>query len=295
LSRQVTLAYGAHYSNYGYLDRGSLFSPTAGVTITPVHRLRIDAFVSRRMLAPGAEEFVPPSNGGVWLPPERTFSSLESDGLFRPERTDHYQVQFEHDLAAHTFVGVRTYYQRVNDQLLTVFDMTSDVVEQVGHYYVGNVGGFEARGWGASVGHAIGDRVRGVVDYSVTTALWQSSPDPELASFSTAGSAVRTRERIHDIRTQVSADVPETATRVFVVYRVNNAFMTDENGEGAGPRFDLQINQSLPFMKLMATEWEMLVAIRNLFREAAFDGSVYDELLVVRPPKRIVGGLTVRF
>jgi hypothetical protein len=39
----------------------------------------------------------------------------------------------------------------------------------------------------------------------------------------------------------------------------------------------------------------MLVGIRNMFRELDADGSMYDELLVVRPPKRIVGGLTVRF
>jgi hypothetical protein len=296
VSRHVTLAYGAHYSHYGYLERGPLFSPRVGITIAPVHRLRIDAMVSRRMLAPGAEEFAAPSSGGVWLPPERTFSSLESDGHFRPERTDHFQVQVEHDLAASTFVGVRTYYQRVNDQLLTVFDMASDDVAEVGHYYVGNVGAYDARGWGASIGHTMGDRLRGVVDYSVTETRWQSSIDPELTRLSAPGAAGRARERIHDIRTAISADIPETATRVFVVYRINNAFVADDIGGGGGsPRFDLQINQSLPFLNLLATEWEMLVAVRNLFREAAIDSAVYDELLVVRPPKRIVGGLTVRF
>jgi hypothetical protein len=39
----------------------------------------------------------------------------------------------------------------------------------------------------------------------------------------------------------------------------------------------------------------MLVAVRNFFRDAAVDQSVYDELLVVRPPKRVVGGLTLKF
>jgi hypothetical protein len=39
----------------------------------------------------------------------------------------------------------------------------------------------------------------------------------------------------------------------------------------------------------------MLVAVRNLFRESFSETSVYDELLVVRPPKRLVGGITVRF
>ena len=40
----------------------------------------------------------------------------------------------------------------------------------------------------------------------------------------------------------------------------------------------------------------MLVGVRNFFHDPAVDGqSVYDELLVVRPPKRIVGGLTMQF
>jgi hypothetical protein len=39
----------------------------------------------------------------------------------------------------------------------------------------------------------------------------------------------------------------------------------------------------------------MLVAVRNLFHDAGSDQSICDELLVVRSPKRVVGGLTLRF
>jgi hypothetical protein len=39
----------------------------------------------------------------------------------------------------------------------------------------------------------------------------------------------------------------------------------------------------------------VLLGLRNLFRDATDPGSVYDELLVVRPPKRVVGGFLVRF
>jgi hypothetical protein len=39
----------------------------------------------------------------------------------------------------------------------------------------------------------------------------------------------------------------------------------------------------------------MLVAVRNFFHETAPDQSIYDELLVVRPPTRVVGGLTLKF
>ena len=57
----------------------------------------------------------------------------------------------------------------------------------------------------------------------------------------------------------------------------------------------MQVRQSLPFMDFSTAKWEMLVAVRNFFRETAADQSIYDELLVVRPPKRIVGGLTLKF
>ena len=60
-------------------------------------------------------------------------------------------------------------------------------------------------------------------------------------------------------------------------------------------RFDVQVRQSLPFMDFSTAKWEMLIGVRNFFRETAPDQSVYDELLVVHPPKRIVGGLTLKF
>jgi hypothetical protein len=39
----------------------------------------------------------------------------------------------------------------------------------------------------------------------------------------------------------------------------------------------------------------MLLAVRSLFRDELLDASIYDELLVMRSPKRVVGGVTVRF
>jgi len=53
--------------------------------------------------------------------------------------------------------------------------------------------------------------------------------------------------------------------------------------------------QALPFLNFTSGQWEMIVAVRNLFHEDLLDTSVYDELQVARPPKHIVGGVTVRF
>jgi hypothetical protein len=54
------------------------------------------------------------------------------------------------------------------------------------------------------------------------------------------------------------------------------------------------VNQALP-VAFAGTKWEVLVGLRNLFRDPTDPASVYDELLVVRPPKRLVGGFLVRF
>ena len=112
-------------------------------------------------------------------------------------------------------------------------------------------------------------------------------------------SAVRPATRADSRRDDVARDrnsVDRHARRGAL--QLNNAFIADGDPEeirGLDGRFDLQVNQSLPFMNFMGSQWEMLVGVRNLFHEIVADTSAYDELLVVRPPKRIVGGLTVRF
>jgi hypothetical protein len=54
------------------------------------------------------------------------------------------------------------------------------------------------------------------------------------------------------------------------------------------------MNQALP-VGFAGTRWELLVGVRNLFRDPTDPASVYDELLVVKPPLRLVGGFLVRF
>jgi hypothetical protein len=91
--------------------------------------------------------------------------------------------------------------------------------------------------------------------------------------------------------------VPETSTRLLVLYRVSNGFAGRDvtSRPGVDGRFDVQVRQSLPFLDFSNAKWEMLITVRNFFHDAAGDQSIYDELLVVHPPKRVVGGLTLRF
>jgi hypothetical protein len=149
--------------------------------------------------------------------------------------------------------------------------------------------------------HALSENIRGSVDYSTATADWTGRPEPiEYAVLTRwVPSAVRpSSERIHDVTTTLETEIPYTATRVVVLYKLNNAFAAnarDVSSPALGARFDLRVTQALPFMNFRASQWEMLVGVRNLFHDSLANTSAYDELLVVRPPKRVVGGLTVKF
>lgn len=297
VSPLVTVTYGSAYARYDYLGERGLISPRASVTLSPAEHFRLSALVSSRATAPGAEEFVPQVENGVWLPPQRTFSSLVAAHPLAAEQTNHVELEVERDVAAAT-VSLRAFRQHVANQLVTMFgvDMPGAPDSHLGHYFIDNAGDLDATGVAAGVRAAIANRVHGAVEYTVTRARWTAGEDTAYALL-VAPSAVRVApEQVHDLSTSIETEVPETSTRVLVLYRLSNAFASPVSDRPAlDARFDVQVRQSLPFMDFSTARWEMLVAVRNFFRDAAPDQSIYDELLVVRPPKRIVGGLTLKF
>lgn len=293
----VSFEYGGRYARYDYLERPGLFSPRAGLTLEPAKGTRLTAVLAQRMVAPGAEEFLPPSLAGPWLPPERTFSPLVGSDL-RVERARTLNVLVEHEFSGTYVVGIRRFFQGIDDQTVTVFGVNMPTGSRsIGHYYVASAGGVDAQGWGVRLGTVATKRVHGSVEYSVTHGSWNSRGDLGGARPWVASLARPDIEDIHDVTASMGADIPETATRVFVLYKLNTAYsrtrahLTDAGTDG---RFDVQVNQALPFA-LGGTKWEVLLGVRNLFRDPNDPVSIYDELLVVRPPKRVVGGFLVRF
>jgi hypothetical protein len=297
VSPRLVLGYGATYARYDYLPESGVWSPRFTVTI-PAEGFRLKALISRKGLVPGAEEFAP-SLTGVWLPPERTFSSLAYDGRFTPEHVRHAQISVERDLASGVTVSLRGFDQRIDNQLIELFDrVPGRAAAALGHYYVATAGDMDARGWGAAMTHDVPGYVRGTIEYTVTEALWDPSSDTSLARAVRAMPASN-RERIHDLQTTITATIPQTATRVYAKYRVNTGFWSGEPDvtlhSSANARFNVRVNQSLPFLRFSNADWEALVDVRNMFREADAESSMYDEVFAIRAPKRIVGGLQVRF
>jgi outer membrane receptor protein involved in Fe transport len=298
INRYVAVSYGGSYSRYDYMDVPAQFSPRVSATFSPTASWRLRLSAAREVSAPGAEEFIPPSTA-EYLPPQRTFSPLSKAGL-RTQQLQNYEVAVERVMNGAT-LAMRAFDQRIDDQTVTVFGLRRSDQAMLGHYYVGAAGDANVRGLGVTFTHALAQNVRGSVDYSVAHASWIGRAVPVEYAVLTkwVPSAVRpSAERIHDVTTSLETEIPFSATRVVVLYKLNNAFAAAERDAASphvGARFDLQVNQALPFMNFRASQWEMLVGVRNLFHESLEGTSVYDELLVVRPPKRLVGGLTVKF
>jgi len=295
ITPMLAVTYGGRYARYDYLDDRGLLSPRVSLTVSPAEHFRISTMLSRRAVAPGAEEFNPRIESGVWLPPQRTFSSLVASHPLEAEYTNHVEVEAERDVATAT-VSIRAFHQHVADQLVTLFgiDVPGAPAAHLGHYFITNAGDVDASGLSAGVRAAIASRVHGSVEYTVTRARWTSGGDAVYAMLLAPSAVNAETTRIHNVATSVESEVQETATHVVFLYRVSNAFAGSER-QSLDARFDMQVRQSLPFLDFSSAKWEMLVAVRNFFRDAAPDQSMYDELLVVRPPKRIVGGLSVKF
>lgn len=296
ISPSATVTFGGEYARYDYLSNHTLLSPRVSLTLSPTAKTRITATVSQRALAPGAEEFLPPGDAGIWLPPQRTFSSFDPSRGFRSERTRSASVGVERDFGLST-LAVRGFSQRMNDQLVTAFgaELPGQPTAKLGHYLVGNAGDLSAEGVSAEFRAVIASRVHGSVQYSVARGQILSAGDNTVMLLApmAARPSVNT---VQDVTARFETEVPETATRVMVLYRLSNGFVQPEaTGPVIDGRFDVQVRQSLPFMNFSNARWEMLLAVRNFFRDATCDQSFYDELFVVRPPKRVVGGVTLHF
>jgi hypothetical protein len=299
LARGTALTLGGRYARYGYTNSQNLFSPFAAWEWTVFDDQVLRASVAQTVTAPGAEEFVPSPVAGLWMPPQRTFSPLvESEG-FRLERTRHMEIAVDRPVGT-VVVTARAFRQVVSDQIVTIFGLQkADITRaDLGHFFTATAGNVEALGWGVSVSRPMSSRVRGSVAYSQAHATWLTPPQAGLYAVLARSAARAAQERISDVTTTVETDIPETATRVFAIYKLNSGYARGGSLEarpGLSGRFDVQVSQRLPFTPQGQIEWEALVAVSNLFREIVDGASLYDELLVVRPPKRIVGGLTVRF
>ncbi|MEO7189765.1 MAG: TonB-dependent receptor [Vicinamibacterales bacterium] len=296
MSPRVTLDYGLKIDRYDYLADPSLVSSSADVSVGIIPRTRLTGGASSRMIAPGADQFLPPSASGVWLPPERTFSAFGGGSLLEPERVQRYDIGIEADLRENTALSVRRFSEMSTNQIATLFGL--DAASQVGHYYIASPGTVDAKGWTVGLKGQLLSGVSGRLSYTVSDAHWGTALRPEQLRAVSPSSVRATARRGHDLSAVLNANLPASATRVSLALRISNEF-TAPSRRTAGPvghgRFKLEVQQHLPYKPFNHGELNLLIAVRTLLRDLGDAGSIYDELLTVNPPLRLTSGVQMRF
>ena len=300
LRSNLDLTYGLRVDRYDYLTDTDLTSGRLGARVTLLPGTTLNASVSQRMIAPGGDEFLPPPTEGVWIPPERTFSTLVSGSTMKAEQVRRYEVELAHAIGPASAAGsiaVRRFREVTTSQIATMFGISTSQ-DDAGHYYVASPGDIDLNGWMFHLsGHPV-PRVSGTVEYSVTDAHRRLDGEVFAIARVVPSMLRENRERLHDLTASVDATLPETSTHVSVIMRLNNGYSRigrTSRVPMADGRFDLEVRQALPFEPVRGGRVEVMLAVRNLFKDLSEAASFYDELLTVAPPVRVMGGIQMKF
>jgi hypothetical protein len=297
LAPGLALDYGGKLDRYDYLLVPNLVSADVAMRVRIAPRTTLVARMAPHMIAPGADQFLPPASAGAWLPPERTFSPLDLDDALRPERVERYDLLFETRLGDADAPVLRAgrFREATADQIATIFGL--DEASASGHYYIGSPGSVSAEGWLFGVSGPVSEHIHGSVDYRTVRADWTDTARRSALLLSAVPSlGRRSHEQSHDLTAALDAELPATSTAVSLAYRFNTAFSTSTlDLPGGAGRFAVEVRQQLPFQPLGKGELNLLVSARTLLRGVGDDGAYFDELLTVAPPLRITCGLQMKF
>ena len=295
---RLHLSYAVRADRYDYLQVPNLYSGNASVRALVLSRTYLEGSASRNLVAPGAEEFLPPPADGPWLPPERTFSSLFARDVLQAEDVRHLEIGFAREFGRDTFsrtIRVRAFRQQTANQMVTMFGSRKS--SDLGHYRVAQAGQTQVDGWSAGIEGGILGSLSGGVEYTHLFADWRATGRTRGLRLVAPSMLRPGTERVHDVVASLDAAFNNSKTRMQVVYRYSSAFSSDEGGRVPvpGSRFDVQMHQALPYRPAGDGRVELIFAVRTLFRDIHNGASFYDELLTVRPPTRFMGGIQVRF
>jgi len=285
-SEHLDAAIGMRYSFVGFIADHNYLDPFASITVRPDRQTAIRGSVASHTLAPGGDLLTVATLSSS---PELALARL--DERVRAERAVRVDLSADRNLGSATTVGAFSFYEDVRDQMLNAYG--GDARGQV--LRISNIGSVLVRGVGVTASRQFGPNVHTSVAYT----YGQSERDPDNFSGLGLGGAYHLA-RFHDVVARVETMIDATDTRLAAYCRLNSLHATEgDPRDGRSPlvttRFDVQLTQGLPFLQsLTRAEWEVLLSVRNLSYETSEAGTL-DELAVVRPPNRVLGGVSVRF
>ena len=289
LAEHVTASLGTRYSYFGFLDDANHLDGMVAVEVETAPGTTVRGSAASRTLAPGGDLLTLSTRD-----PSPLIAYAAIVDHLRPPRTTRYELAVDRGVGP-TTLGARALYEDTTHQIVNVFEPYPSTRS----LHMFNVGPLTARGVGFRLARDFGDAVSGSVSYTYGLASRRGLIFADgLLGAQPAGASFR-RADFHDVEARVETFFDVTDTRVQAFCRINtlNPESDGPGGNGAvtNTRFDIQLTQGLPFLQtLTRADWEVLVAFRNLYYEPG-EGGLFDEVVVLHPPRRVVGGIAVRF
>lgn len=285
LGERLRATTGARYTYLGFLPDSHHADAVVEVELQGDNETVVRGSFATRTLAPGGDLL---TLSTVAASPAIRWARLEED--LRPGRSLRYDVGVTRALGPSAHVSAQLFSESTRDALLTVFED--------GAPFVRNAGTLAAKGFGVTVGRRFGS----VVDGSVTYTFGQGRRAGAAPLGAVTPMTAYDETEFHDVAARVETFIGWSDTRVAALCRLNALSDSGVSASPIGPRasststrFDVQLTQGLPFLApLTRADWEVLLAVRNMFYEASQAGFL-DELAVQDPPTRVVGGISVRF
>ena len=282
LSDRLTASVGGRYAYVGYIAHRNYVDPLVSFDWALSERSRLHAKVARRTLAPGGDQFRLAAFGSV---PAIAVAALE--GRVRSERVTRYELGLSRRAGAFALQAA-AFHEQIRDQLVNTFD--GPALQRTLSISNGS-SDMSYSGLGVTFSSNVGSNLVG----SLTYALGVGREGQGAADAAEGHRGPLPAEgHFQDIVARIETMVDRSDTRVLAYYRINRL---DAPGEASSvsTRFDVQLNQGLPFINgLTRADWELLFAVKNLFYEEG-EGALLDEMAVSNPPKLLVGGIQVRF
>lgn len=280
LAPDLRATMGVRWSYLGFLRAANYLDPSVAVTWRRgPHAVQATASVAT--LSPGGDLLTLSS---LSTAPPITYAAMDT-GL-RAERVTRYTLAVSRT-AGELNLAARAFREGTRDQLVNLFD-------DEGGLSIANARGVVSTGVGFSLARSLGRGVNGSLEYALGVARRGDATPAESFGHPVDARFFARDARFQDVVARLETLLEGSDTRVVAYYRIN--VVTPDDGAGyTSSRFDVQLNQGLPFMtELTSADWELLIAFRNLFYEDS-EGGWLDEAAVHNPPKRVVGGISVRF
>lgn len=278
LADNTTATFGARYAYVGFIADRHHVDPSAAIEFRPRAGVALRAGAHSRTLTPGGDLLALSTLSAT---PTIAWALLSEE--LRPQKLLRYEASA--DARVHGFrLRAHGFQENARDRLVNAFsgrgnDATLRIL---------NGPGASARGAGLGVERRVGG-FSASLDYTRGLAARSASSPAMIVTVPTG--------QFHDLVARLETAILRTDTRVALYYRVNSM---RANGDFEPPpvvrtRFDIQVSQGLPYIgALTRSEWDLLFAFRNVFYEPN-EGGFLDELAVIQPPRRMLGGVAVRF